>query len=79
MVFSTFRRCSKARKRWSSYVVCKLKNAYFFASSSSLIALLTRKLPKFLSRLNEVSGGRGNKNRELKIYDDDVDENAKKQ
>ena len=26
----------------------------------NLNALLTRKLPKFLSRLNEVSGGRGN-------------------
>ena len=27
---------------------------------SDLNALLTRKLPKFLSRLNEISGGRGN-------------------
>ena len=27
---------------------------------SDLNALLTRKLPMFLSRLNEISGGRGN-------------------
>ena len=27
---------------------------------SDLNAILTRKLPKFLSRLNEISGGRGN-------------------
>ena len=28
--------------------------------SLNLNALLTKKLPKFLSRLNEMSGGRGN-------------------